>query len=122
MAAAGGFIGMLSAMLGIGGGTLTVPLLVKCDFPMRNAVAASAACGLPIAVAGSLSYALLGWHAEKLPAWSAGYVYLPAFFGIIAASILFAPVGARLAHKLPGDGLKRIFAVVLLLVGVKLVF
>ncbi|MGR9053424.1 MAG: sulfite exporter TauE/SafE family protein, partial [Gammaproteobacteria bacterium] len=79
-------IGILSALLGIGGGTLTVPYLVKCRYPMRNAVAISSACGLPIAVAGTVSYALLGRAQVGLPEGSLGYVYLPAFVGIIMFS------------------------------------
>lgn len=119
---AGGVIGTLSAILGIGGGTLTVPFLVKCRLPMRNAVAISSACGLPIAVAGTLSYALLGWHKTNLPMHSFGYVYLPAFFGIIFTSVLFAPIGAKLAHTIPTQTLKRIFAVFLFIVGIRLLW
>jgi uncharacterized membrane protein YfcA len=119
-AAAGGAIGALSAMLGIGGGTLTVPFLVKYRFPIHNAVAISNACGFPIAVAGSLSYVALGWHKAGFPPWSLGYVHLPAFLGIIASSVLFAPLGVKLAHRLPTTRLKRLFALLLLIVGFKL--
>ncbi len=120
--AAGGLIGTVSAILGIGGGTLTVPLLTKCRVPMRNAVAISAACGLPIAAAGTISYALLGWQADRLSDGCLGYIYLPAFIGIVAGSMPFAPLGARLAHFLPTDRLKRAFALFLLLVSFKLLW
>lgn len=120
MLAAGAVIGTLSAALGIGGGTLTVPFLLKCHLPMRNAVAVSSACGFPIALAGTVSYALLGMDSGQLPPGSLGYVYLPAFGGIIASSMLFAPVGAKLVNRLPTQQLKRGFALLLLLVAVKM--
>lgn len=118
----GSLIGILSAILGIGGGTLTVPLLVKCRFPMHNAVAISSACGLPIAIAGTLSYALLGWQQTNLPDGSVGYIFLPAFFAIIATSIITAPLGAILANKLPTPQLKRYFSVLLFIVAIRLLY
>lgn len=116
----GTLIGVLSTILGIGGGTLTVPLLVRYRFPIRNAVAISSACGLPIAIAGTLSYALLGWQQTNLPNGCVGYIYLPAFIAIISASIITAPLGAILANRLPTRQLKRYFSVVLLIVAIKL--
>ncbi len=77
LAAAGGVIGGISSLFGIGGGSLTVPFLSWCRLPMQNAVAISAACGLPIALAGSLGFVITGWGRPELPAWSLGYVYLP---------------------------------------------
>ncbi len=118
----GGVIGTLAAMLGIGGGTLTVPLLVKFSYPMRTAVAVSSACGLPIALAGTAGYGWLGSDQSGLPPGSMGYVYLPAFFGIILASIMTAPLGAKLSHQLPADTLKRAFSVLLLLIGLKILY
>jgi uncharacterized membrane protein YfcA len=119
---AGAGIGAVSSILGIGGGTLSVPFLVKCRFPIRNAVAISSACGFPIAVAGTATYVFLGWQKASLPAWSFGYVYLPAFAGIILTSIPFAPLGAHLAHRLPTVKLRRIFALVVMAVGCKLLW
>jgi uncharacterized membrane protein YfcA len=115
-------IGAVSSILGIGGGTLSVPFLVKCRFPIRNAVAISSACGFPIALAGSVTYIVLGWEKPVLPAWSLGYIYLPAFAGIVTSSIPFAPIGAKLAHRLPTRKLRRMFAIVVLIVGVKLLW
>jgi len=115
-------IGVLSSIVGIGGGTLTVPYLVQGQMPMRNAVAVSGACGLPIAIAGTASYALLGWDAVDLPEWSLGYVYLPAFAGIGLSSILTAPLGAKLANKLPAAKLKRYFSLLLFVMAVKLLW
>ncbi len=117
MGAVGVLIGWLSALLGIGGGTLTVPFLSWCNVTMQKAVATSAACGLPIAVAGSLAYVFAGWGAQGLPAGALGFVQLPALLGVVAASVLFAPLGAWLAHRLSAPALKRVFALFLALLG-----
>jgi len=115
--AAGGVIGVVSAILGIGGGTLTVPFLTWCGVSIQKAVATSAACGLPIAVAGSAAYVVMGWNVADLPAAAAGYVYLPALGGVAVASVLSAPLGARLAHRLSPTALKRVFALFLAALG-----
>ena len=120
MVGAGSVIGAISAIVGIGGGTMTVPFLVWCNVAMRKAVATSSACGLPIAVAGATGFIVTGWNAVELPAYSSGYVYWPAFAGIEIASILSAPLGARLAHRLPAAQLKRIFAVLLYILGLRM--
>lgn len=117
---AGGVIGAVSALVGIGGGSLTVPFLHASGVDMRQAVASSSACGLPIALAGGLGFVWTGWSEPGLPPGSTGYVYWPAFAGIVLTSILFAPLGAHLAHRLPVRALQRVFAVLLLGVGVKL--
>ena len=115
-----GVIGLVSSILGIGGGTLIVPFLVYCQYSMRNAVAVASACGLPIAVAGTVSYAVLGWNALQLPEWSLGYIYVPSFLGIVLTSIYTAPIGAKLAHKLPAEKLKRYFSLLLFVMAAKL--
>lgn len=115
-------IGVMSAIVGIGGGTLTVPYLVHGQLPIKNAVAVASACGLPIAVAGTISYALLGWRVSGLPEWSLGYVYLPAFLGIGLSSMCTAPLGAKLAHKLPARQLKRYFSLLLFVMAAKLLW
>ncbi len=115
-------IGLLSSIVGIGGGTLTVPYLVRGQMLMRNAVAVSSACGLPIAIAGTVSYAILGWNTLDLPEWSLGYVYLPVFVGTGLSSIATAPVGAKLAHKLPAAKLKRYFSLLLFVMAAKLMW
>ncbi|MCW8959288.1 MAG: sulfite exporter TauE/SafE family protein [Gammaproteobacteria bacterium] len=120
MGLAGGVIGSVSAIVGIGGGTMTVPFLQWCNVPMRQAVATSAACGLPIAVAGATGFLFSGWENSHLPPLSSGYLYWPAFAGIVVASVLFAPLGARLAHTIPAVQLKRFFALFLALLGVRM--
>ncbi len=115
----GGIIGSVSALFGIGGGSLTVPYLSWCSVTMPRAVATSSATGLPIAIAGTLGYLVSGWQNSALPEGSVGYVFVPAWIGIVLTSALFAKFGARLAHSLPPLLMKRLFAVVLCLVGVK---
>jgi hypothetical protein len=114
---AGSIIGAISALVGIGGGTMTVPFLNACKLRMQQAVGTSAACGLPIAVGGALSYMVLGWGSMQLPAGAIGFVYGPALLGIAVTSMLFAPLGAALAHRLPTLVLKKVFAGFLVLLG-----
>lgn len=114
---AGGVIGWASAIFGIAGGSLTVPFLAWRSVGMKQAVATSAACGVPIALAAAIGYVVTGWNAEGLPAWSTGFVYWPAVLGMATTSMLFARVGARLAHRLDPLLLKRLFALMLVIVG-----
>ena len=117
---AGGSIGTLSTIMGIGGGTLTVPFLTWCQVDIRQAVATSAACGFPIALVGTLTMIFTGLDYSNLPENSIGYVYWPAAVSILVTSVLFAPVGAKLAHTMPVNSLKRVFAVVLACVGLRM--
>lgn len=114
-------IGAISSLVGIGGGTLTVPFLVWCNIRIQNAIAVSAACGFPIAVAGALGYIISGINQTSLPS-TFGYVYLPAWIMIIAASTIFAPLGAHYAHKLPAKTLRKIFSLLLLTLAIKMLF
>jgi len=118
--ASGAVIGLVSTLVGIGGGNLMVPFLTWCNVAIRNAVATAAAGGLPIALVGSTGFVIAGLDAPDLPAWSGGYVYWPAVAGITVTSVCFAPLGAKLAHTLPGPVLKRVFAVFLAAVGVRM--
>ncbi|HET8708420.1 MAG TPA: sulfite exporter TauE/SafE family protein [Pseudomonadales bacterium] len=114
-------VGAISAVFGIGGGSLTVPYLTWCNIRIQQAVGTSAACGWPIALSGAAGFIYTGWN-KTLPAWSVGYIYLPALVGIAVTSIIFAKWGAQYAHKLPEAKLKKIFSAVLALVGLKLLF
>lgn len=98
---------------------MTVPWLASCRVPIHRAVATSAGLGLPIALAGSLGYALSG--ADPVgPDLSLGYVHLPAMVGVGGGSVAFAPLGAHLAHRLSTTGLRRVFAAFLVLVGLRM--
>ena len=105
----GAVIGVFSALLGAGGAFLTVPFLTGRGVRPQSAVGTSAACGFPIALAGTLGYVLAGLHVE-LPAGTVGYVYVPALVTIAAASVVTAPLGARAAHALPTEAMKKVFA------------
>ncbi len=120
MTLAGGVIGIVSVMVGIGGGSLTVPFLCRGGVPMRNAVATSSACGVPIALAGTMGFVIVGWGGAALPSGSMGFVYWPALLGIVPFSILFAPLGVKMAHSLPIGVLRRLFALLLVVVGGRL--
>ena len=119
MVAAGGGIGALSAVIGIGGGSMTVPLLVWRGVMPVRAVGTSSACGVAIGLASALGYAMHA-PAGALPEYAIGYVYLPAAIGVAIASVMAAPWGTRLAHHLPAARLKQIFALFLVVVAVSL--
>ena len=116
LTAAGGGIGAVSSLVGIGGGSMTVPLLVWMGVPPVRAVGTSSACGVAIAIASAVGYMGFGPAQGTMPAGSIGYVYLPAALGVAITSILAAPYGTRLAHYISGTTLKRVFAVFLVLV------
>lgn len=109
----GTVIGTLSALVGAGGGFISVPFMIWCNVRMHNAVATSAALGFPIAAAGTVGYIIAGLKLTGLPPGAVGYIYLPGLFGVVITSVLTAPLGARAAHALPTAGLKRIFALLL---------
>jgi uncharacterized membrane protein YfcA len=113
-ATAGSVIGAVSALVAIGGGTLTVPFLVWCNVALPVAIGTSAAVGLPIALAGAAGYVINGWNINDLPDYTLGYVFWPAVLIMAAMSFITAPLGARLAHKLPIALLKKLFALLLL--------
>ena len=113
-------IGAVSSLVAAGGGFLSIPFMVWHNVAIRNAVGTSAALGFPIALAGLIGYIVSGWGMDGLPSWSAGYVYLPACLGVVVMSMLVAPYGARLAHRLPMTHLKRGFGIFLALLATKM--
>ncbi|WP_104202159.1 sulfite exporter TauE/SafE family protein [Billgrantia saliphila] len=122
MGVAGSVIGGVSALFGIGGGTLCVPWLSRCGASMAQAVGTAAACGMPIALFGAVTFIAVGWNDPRLPAGATGFVMWPAFLGIVMASVPCARIGARLAHSLPARVLRLSFAGLLLLVGLTFLF
>jgi uncharacterized membrane protein YfcA len=119
MTVAGVAIGAVSAVVGIGGGSMTVPLLVWRGVVPVRAVGTSSACGVAIGIASAIGYAFNAPDGA-LPQFAVGYVYLPAAIGVAATSVLAAPYGMRLAHRLDGASLKRVFAGFLVAVGLSL--
>lgn len=113
MFVAGGAIGVLAGLVGAGGGFMSIPFMSWCNVKIRNAVATSAALGFPIALAGTLSNIYFGWNEPGLPPYALGFIYLPALALIAAASMTMAPLGARMAHRMPMRRLQKVFAVIL---------
>jgi uncharacterized membrane protein YfcA len=107
---AGTAIGVISSMVGAGGGFISVPFMTACNVRIQNAVATSAALGLPIAVAGTVGFLIAGFRHPGLPPYTVGYIYLPALVGIAGASVIVAPMGVRMAHRWPAARLRRAFA------------
>ena len=118
----GSFIGAISALVGIGGGTLSVPFMTWCNIPMHQAVGTSAAIGFPIALAGTVGYIVNGLGKPDLPGSTLGFIYLPALVGLVVFSMLTAPTGAKIAHKLPVAKLKKVFACFLFLMATRMLF
>ena len=119
--AAGSVIGIISSLVAAGGGFLSIPFMLFCNVAIHSAVGTSSALGLPIAIAGMIGYIVAGWGAADLPAHTLGYIYLPALLGVVALSMLAAPYGAKLAHRLPVKQLKRAFGLFLALLASKMV-
>ena len=113
-------IGAVSALVAIGGGSLTVPFLTWCNIRIQQAIATSAAVGLPIAISGTLGYFMAGADAKGTPDYSVGYVYLPAMALIATVSYFTAPFGVALAHRLPVATLKKVFAALLVALSAKM--
>ncbi|XOV81383.1 MAG: sulfite exporter TauE/SafE family protein [Aestuariibacter sp.] len=115
-----GIIGSLSTMIGIGGGTLSVPILTSCNYPAHKAVGTSAAIGLLISLPGALSLLFFASTPTDAPVATVGFVNFLAFICIVPLTVLCAPLGAALAQKLDAAKLKKVFAVVLFITGVRM--
>ena len=118
----GGFIGTVSAMMGIGGGTVGVPILSAFGAPMRAAVATASAFGIIIAVPATIGFVWAGWGNPMLPPLSGGYVNLIGFALIVPTSMLAAPWGVKLAHSIPPLLLKRLFAAFLAVTSIRMIW
>jgi uncharacterized membrane protein YfcA len=113
-------MGVISSFAGIGGAVLSISFLTWCNMRMHEAIGTAAAIGVPLAIAGTIGFVITGMMDRELPPWSLGYVYLPAFAGIAATSFIIAPLGARLAHRLPVVVLRRVFVVFLVVLAAKM--
>lgn len=118
---AGFFMGGLSGLLGIGGGTTVIPYLLYYKVSMRIAVRVAIFVGMLVAIIGTISYIISGLN-EPLPAHTIGYVYWPAWVGTAVGSVLFAPLGVRLSYHLPTRVLRILFAFLMVLIGIHMLF
>jgi uncharacterized membrane protein YfcA len=114
--------GVISSLMGIAGGAILVPSLSFFGVPVRHAIGIATACGVMVALFGSLGYIITGFNLPNLPEWSLGYLYFPALLGIVLSSSIFAPIGVKYASKLPIKTLKKFFAVFLIIVAIKMMF
>ena len=117
----GTIIGVIAGLVSAGGTFLTVPFMLYCGVRMHTAIGTGAAIGIPVAIMGTIGYVISGWRVENLPPWSLGFVFLPALALLVAASVITAPIGARVAHKLPVQTLRRVFALLLYALATKMV-
>ena len=122
MTAAAVVVGIISSLVGVGGGVMTIPLMSHCNVPMRQAIGTSAALGLPIAIAGTVGFMATGLGKDHLPALSVGYVYLPALAGIVIGTFITVPWGARMTHRMPVTTLTKIFAVILFILATRMLW
>ena len=116
----GVFAGSLSSLVSIGGGTVVIPYLLWSNLTLKQAIGTSAAISFPVAIGGTAGYILTGIHAHGLPPLSLGYVYLPALFWTASASVITAPLGARTAHRIKTGALRKLFAVLLIILATRL--
>lgn len=116
----GYIIGLVSAIVGIGGGTMTTPFLTYNNVNIKNAIATSAAVGMPIAIAGALGFIVAGWGVESGDS-GLGFIHTEALISIVVMSVLFAPLGAKVAHSVDGKKLKKFFAIFLVFLGLTVI-
>ncbi|MCF3642573.1 sulfite exporter TauE/SafE family protein [Rhizobium sp. TRM95111] len=115
-------IGTISTLMGIGGGTLTVPTLSIFSYPVRRAVGTASVIGLVIALPGTLGYIINGWGKAGLPVYSLGYVNLAGMIAIVLTSLWFAPLGARTAHTIEPRTLRKLFGLFLAITSAKMLY
>lgn len=120
MTLTGTLTGWISSLVSIGGGAIVVPFLIWCNVPIRHAIGTASAIGFPIAVGGTIGYISVGWAVQGLPDMHLGYVHLPALLGVAFATMLTAPLGARAAHRMKVELLRKLFAVMLIVLATKL--
>jgi uncharacterized membrane protein YfcA len=119
LAGFGVFMGVVAGLFGGGGAVVGVPFLTWCNQSIHRAIGTVAALGFPISIIGTLGYIAAGWNVPDMPRWCIGFVYVPAAIGIALTSMITARWGARLAHRLKGNTLRRVFALVLVALAAK---
>lgn len=117
----GFLIGVISGLLGIGGGAIAVPVFLRLGLSTHHAIATSSACILLLSIIGALTFTVTGFHARDLPTGSAGFVYWPAVLGVSIGSILVVPLGTRLGKRIAGHHLRKLFALFLLVIGITMI-
>ncbi|MDP8078468.1 sulfite exporter TauE/SafE family protein [Phocoenobacter skyensis] len=122
MVIAGGTIGVLASLAGIAGGGFIVPFLESRGLPLKRAIGTSSLCGCLLGITGMCSFVFYGYDAPHLPAYSLGYVYLPALLGIVSVSFFTSKLGAKLATILSVGSLKRAFSLLLVVIAINMFF
>ena len=117
-----GLAGLVSGIAGIGGGNVVVPTLVYFNVPVHRATATASVLGFPIAIAGSLGYVTRGLGVTSFGEGLLGYVYMPGLIAIVCTTVVFAPIGVRLAHGLQPLPLRRAFGALLILVSIRMLW
>jgi uncharacterized membrane protein YfcA len=118
----GGFAGAVSAIMGIGGGTIGVTLMTVCGMTIHRAVGTASGWGVAVGLPGAIAAIIVGWGRDGLPPLSAGFVNLPAFILIALATMVMAPIGASLAHRLNAERLRKLFGILLAIVAVRMIW
>lgn len=119
---AGGFVGVISGLLGVAGSAFSVPFLTHRGVNMHVAVVVSVAIAMTVSVVGAITFYLTGLHAAGLPHWHLGYIYLPAFAGLAIGGICVAPLGAAISHRISAEKLKTGFAIFLIFISIKMLW
>lgn len=122
MLLAGCFVGTLSGLLGVAGSAFSVPFLIKRGVNIHVAVVVSVAIAMTVSILGTITYMFTGLHALSLPTWSTGYIYWPAWIGIVLGGLISAPLGAKLSYRISDQKLKRYFAIFLIFVGIDMLW
>jgi uncharacterized membrane protein YfcA len=120
--AIGLLMGLLSGLVSAGGTFLVIPVMLYCGVAMHTAIGTGAAIGIPVTVVGTIGYIASGWRVPHLPEWTLGFVSLPALVALVAASFFTAPRGARVAHRLPVVALKRVFALLMFALALRMLW
>lgn len=122
LAAVGGVFGMIASWVGIGGGTLAVPFLLFCNVPVHRATGTSAGLAWPMAASGAIGFLVAGWGVPGLPGNTFGFWFVPAVIALSICTALFAPLGARAAHKLPPRLLKKGVGILMLVIAARMIW